>query len=237
MADSSKYSPPKSSTGDSAHSIATAVLSMIPGATELFEYFVKPPLEKRREVWMKMVAEALRDLENSRFDIQQLRSDERFITIVVQATNIAIRNHQSEKLIALRNAITNSATTPDFSEDVQILFIRYIDELTPSHLRLLHFLVSDAKDVGMLKSYTQFYELYSVKYTDAMPRDEFRMLVEDLSARGLVRISSDLEDFEDVYHADKLLLHSTNEVLPKVIITNVAIQFLNFITNEKKHDT
>jgi hypothetical protein len=83
MADSPKYDPPKSGTGDSAHGLATALLSMIPGATELFEYFVKPPLEKRREVWMKMVAEVLRDLENSRFDIQQLQSDERFITIVV----------------------------------------------------------------------------------------------------------------------------------------------------------
>jgi hypothetical protein len=51
------------------------------------------------------------------------------------------------------------------------------------------------------------------------------MLVEDLSARGLVRISSDLEDFEDIYHADKLLLHSTNEELPKVIITDVLNNF------------
>lgn len=137
-------------------------------------------------------------------------------------------------MIALRNVIINSATSPDFSEDVQLLFVRYIDELTPSHLRLLHFLVSDAKDIGMLKSYTRFYELYSVKFPDAIPRDEFRMLVEDLSARGLVRISSDLEDFEDIYHADKFLRHSTNENLPKVIITDVAKQFLNFITSEKR---
>jgi len=43
MADVPKYDPPKPSTGASAHSLATALLSMIPGVTERFEYLVKPP--------------------------------------------------------------------------------------------------------------------------------------------------------------------------------------------------
>jgi len=234
MAEINKYEPPKSSTSDTAHLAAKDILSLLPAASALFEYFFKPPLEKRREAWMQLVAEALKDLENARFDIEKLRSDEKFITIVIQATTVAIRNHQQEKLLALRNAIVSSAVHPSVSEDVQLLFIRYIDELTPSHIKLLNFLINDAKDLGTLKSYTQLYELYSGKHPDPMPRDEFRMLFQDLSACGLIRISSDLGDFEDIYHANKLLLQSTNDELPRVIITDVAKQFLDFITSEPK---
>ena len=234
MANSHKFDPPKSSTGDSAHSVATAILSLIPGATELFEYFIKPPLEKRREIWMEIVADALRDLENNRFDIQQLQSDERFITIVVQATAIAIRTHQHEKLIALHNAIINSATNPDFKEDIQLLFIRYVDELTPSHLKLLTFLVRDANDLATLKAYSQLYDSYTGKYPNSMPRDQFVMLFQDLSSRGLIRVSPFIDDFEDIYQAGLLLDEGTQDELPRVIITEIAKHFLDFITLENK---
>ena len=70
MTEMNEYEPPKSSTGDTAHLAAKEILSLIPGASGLFEYFLKPPLEKRREAWMKMVAEALKDLEKARFDIE-----------------------------------------------------------------------------------------------------------------------------------------------------------------------
>ena len=118
MTDTNEYDPPEVSTGDTAYLAAKDILSLLPGASALFEYFIKSPLEKRREGWMKMAAEALRDLEESRFDIEKLRADERFITIVLQATTVALRNHQKEKLLALRNAVINSAKDADFNEDI-----------------------------------------------------------------------------------------------------------------------
>lgn len=232
MADINKYDPPKSSTNDTAHSLATAILSWVPGATELFEYFVKPPLEKRREDWMKMVSEALISLENSRFDIQKLQSDQQFITIVLQASAIALRNHQQEKLIALRNAIVNSASHRDIDEDIQLLFVRYVEELTPSHLKLLTFLIREVKDLALLKSYTQLYESLLKQHPNSMPRDEFRMLFQDLSARGLIRVSPFMDDFEDIYQAGMLIDEATQDDLPRVIITDIAKHFLDFITIE-----
>lgn len=234
MTDINEFEPPKSSTGDTAHLAAKEILSLVPGAAALFEYFIKSPLEKRREIWMEMVAEALRELENARFDIGKLKSDERFITIVVQATTVAIRNHQQEKLLALRNAVINAATSPDLNEDIQLLFIRYVDELTPSHIQLLTFITRDVKDLAMLKSYTQLFESFDLQHPNLMPRDEFRMLIQDLSARGLIRISTDIEDFDDIYQVNALTDENTNEDLPRVIITDIAEQFLDFITVESQ---
>ncbi len=222
--------------GDILHVIARAGLSAVPvvggPAVELFNFLITPPLEKRRDQWMKMVAEALRDLENSRFDLQQLQSNQRFITIVVQATTVAIRNHQQEKLLALRNAIVNSAKHSDFNEDIQLLFVRYIDELTPSHLKLLTFFIEDAANLSALKSYPELFRTFEIKHPNSMSRDEFRMLLQDLAARGLIRISPDIDDFEDIYQASALLTESTRDDLPRVVITDMARRFLDFVTIE-----
>ena len=62
-----------------------------------------------------------------------------FITTILQASQAAIRNHQEEKLEALRNAVLNSALPGAPAEDLQFMFVRYIDELTPWHLSVLKF--------------------------------------------------------------------------------------------------
>ena len=243
----SKYIPPQPSTDDTAHLVATAILSTIPGAAELFEHFIMPPLEKRRELWMEKVSEALRNLEaNYGFNLDHLQSNERFITIVVQATTIAVRNHQKEKIKALQNALINSATNPDIGDDLQLLFIRYIEELTPSHLKMLSFYIEHLAELPMLKSYPDLYKRFSFWKTlnsipstppaewspDKTSQDEFRMFCQDLSARGLIRISPDIDDFEDIYQADLWLRESTNQSLPRVIVTDIAIQFMEFITTD-----
>ncbi len=50
--------PPKETKGDLAQVLAQAGISVIPvlggPAAELFGYIVKPPLEKRRDVWLKL---------------------------------------------------------------------------------------------------------------------------------------------------------------------------------------
>ena len=230
MTNINKYEPPESSTGDTFHLAAKGILSLIPGASELFEYFIKPPLEKRREIWMNMVAEVLKELEKARFDIERLQSDERFITIILQATTIAFRNHQQEKLIALRNAIINSTKHTNIDEDIQLLFIRYIDEMTPSHMKLLTFFIEEATHLSALKSYPELYQTFVIKHPNLFTQDEFRMMLQDISSRGLIRISPDIDDFEDIYQANGILTESTRNDLPRIIITDMARGFLDFVT-------
>jgi len=225
-----KYQPPKSTTGDTAHLVSTAILSTIPAASELFEHFVTPPLQKRLDAWREDVAEALRQLESGKgIDLTELQSDEHFISILMQATTIAMRNHQAEKLKALKNAIINSAISSRPKEDLHLIFVRFIDELTPTHIKLLSFLAQEKMALKDLKSYPQLYSAFDKKHPHTLSHDEFKMICGDLEVRGLIRISQDIDDFEDIYQASSLLLEETRDDLPRIIVTDVAVEFLWFI--------
>ena len=135
--------PPEKSIGDDLHSLGKGVLSCIPGVggvvAELFEMVITPPLARRREVWMSQVAEALNELREtiSGFSWDKLKEDETFLDIFLQAGQIALRNHHAEKIVALKNAVCNSALKINLEETQQLVFLRYIDELTIVHLKLL----------------------------------------------------------------------------------------------------
>jgi len=227
----SKYEPPKADTGDTLHLGAKGILSVLPAASELLDYFVKPPMEKRLEKWREDIAQALRDLEkNQGIKLENLQGNERFTTIIVQATAVAMRNHQKEKLAALKNAVMNSALGSDLTEDLELIFVRFVEELTPTHLYLLKFLADNEGKLNALKSYPEIYQLFLSEIKNSTTQDEFKMLVSDLATRGLIWISQDIDDFEGIYQASSLLLEETQDDLPRIIITEVAKKFLMFIS-------
>lgn len=55
----------------------------------------------------------------------------------MHASNLALRNHQEEKLAALRNAIVNSALPNAPDESLQQIFLNLVDTFTVWHLALL----------------------------------------------------------------------------------------------------
>jgi len=123
MTTSRKYEPPKPSKEDAVHAGIRAGLSIIPVATELFQHFVTPPLERRRERWMDEVGKALQDLEeNKGVKLEELQSNDVFIDTLLQASQIAIRNSQQEKRRALRNAILNAALPNPPEQSLQQIF-------------------------------------------------------------------------------------------------------------------
>jgi hypothetical protein len=227
----SKFTPPEPTAEDTAHLVTKAMLSPIWGASELFERLVSSPLDRRTREWMANVADFLQ--QNFGYDLEKLESNEKFLTVFVQATRIAAQNHQKEKLNALRNAIVSSVFHQDISEDLQLIFIRFIDELTPSHLLLLKFFVKFESELAKLKSYPALFDFFHAhyEYSNALYRDEFKMLIGDLNTRGLVRVSQDIEDFEDIYEASSILLSETNDSLPRILITQIAKDFIRFISD------
>jgi hypothetical protein len=229
-----KYTPPQPDSKDTAHLVVKAALSFVPGASDLFEYFVVPPMQKRLGKWREEISQALLYLlENQGVKLDDLQGNEQFVTIVAQATSIAIRNHQKEKLEALKNVIVNSVTSPEIEEDLQLTFIRFVDELTPSHLYLLRLFINNKVEIECLKSYLSIYQLVSAKASNIPSKDQFKMLVSDLNVRGLIYVSRDIGDFEDIYQASSLLLESTNDNLPRIIITDIAKMFMAFISDNK----
>ncbi|MBX4258550.1 hypothetical protein KTC96_18920 [Clostridium estertheticum] len=128
---------------DVVYTIAKAGISSIPivggAASEIFSAILTPPLTKRREKWLNEIAERLQALEENipEFKIESLSENDMFITCILQATQSAIRNHQQEKLIALRNTVLNAAITSSIDDNIQLMFIQFIDALTPWHLKVL----------------------------------------------------------------------------------------------------
>lgn len=225
-----KYKPPEPDSKDTAHLVARGILSLIPATAELFEYFVQPPLEQRRDKWMHDVAEGLRRLEDSEgINLEELRTNDEFISIMTQASVVAILDHRQEKISALKNAIFNSARKINIAEDLKLIFIRFIDELSPSHLLVLGYLSDHIEEIRGTKSYDALYKDFLSAQSVPMEKDEFRLLVSELVTRNLVRISQDITDFDDIYQGSFMLLSQTDDSLPTVVLTNVGNAFIRYI--------
>jgi hypothetical protein len=196
MATDIKANPPSSTVGDAAHMLARAGLSAIPmiggPGAELFSYLIVPPLTKRRDEWVQSVAEGLQALEKrvDGFAIESLVGNEAFVTIVMNASQLAIRNHRKEKLEALRNAVLNAALNPP-DEDFQTILLNFIDAATPWHLRILGFYHDPEshlqdREINLISGdYLSSY--VSRAFPDLEGRDAFRLQVErDLLHYGLI---------------------------------------------------
>lgn len=134
--------PNVESEGDKVHRLVRATLGALPmfsgTAVELFSSLIEPPLERRKLEWMLQVTEVLNDLQD-RFDVEitDLASNEKFISSLLHASQIAIKNHQDEKLEALKTAILNSARNESHSADQEFIFLNMVDEFSVSHLKIL----------------------------------------------------------------------------------------------------
>lgn len=146
--------PTKKGAGDIAREVGRAVVSVIPAAggplQVAFENIFSSPIEKRKEAWLEQLAGVVEEVQQRIADIspEKLAANEAFVTVAMQASQVAIRNHQQVKLEALRNVVLNSALPNPPQEDEQMIFLRLIDQLTPWHLRVLALLDDPLRWMG-----------------------------------------------------------------------------------------
>jgi hypothetical protein len=87
---------------------------------------------------MEEIGQALRELEERMgIVLETLQENERFIDTALEATLIALRTSNHEKLEALKNAVLNSATADAPEEVHQQIFLGLIDDLSTLHVRVL----------------------------------------------------------------------------------------------------
>jgi len=134
--------PDKKSKGDYAVVALRAAVSLVPKyggpALELIG-LINTPLEKRKVDWFNDLADRLKKLEDEGFSFLNLEENDEFITIVVHATQVAIRNHEEAKLEALKNAVINTAKGINVQANLHIMFLSYIDLMSPLHLLVLKY--------------------------------------------------------------------------------------------------
>jgi hypothetical protein len=193
--------PPKSQTGDYVHAAIKAAISAVPvlgsPAAELFAVVISPPLTKRRDEWLSALAEGLEDLRQKvvGFSIEALADNEAFVSATLQATQIALRTHQREKLNALRNAVLNVAAGKAPDDDLQIMFLNYVDNFTTWHIRILAFFQSPERHLATKQTprYTAGAPatLLEAMFDDLRNnRSFYDQVVKDLNAAGLLTLNS-----------------------------------------------
>ncbi|MFD1772061.1 hypothetical protein [Sphingobacterium suaedae] len=132
----------KTTAKDVTYAAAKAILGSIPvvggAATELFGLVVTPPVEKRRQQWMEAVAGKLAELDQQgTTDVSKLSADEEFIDVVLQATSLAIKTSEREKLAALKNAVINTAANESPGKTKSHIFLNLVDAFTAWHIKIL----------------------------------------------------------------------------------------------------
>lgn len=230
MTNKQKYEPPQNSVGDHAHTLARAGVGSVPvigaAAVELFQTVILPPLEKRRQEWMEIVAQGLRELEEKqKCVVDELASNDAFIDTVMSASQAAIRNSQEEKREALENAVLNSALPNPPDESRQQMFVGLVDSLTVWHLRILRFFSDPARVFQSQGKQAPQYVIagsLSQLLTTAYPelkneRGFYDQIGKDLYTRGLLGT--------DGFHT----VMSGRGVYEKRT-TEMGEQFLNFIS-------
>lgn len=126
---------------------------------------------------------------------EKLSQNETFVTMALQATQIALRNHHEEKLSALRGAVFHSALPNGPEEQLQLMFLRFVDELTPTHLAMLSLFNGP---VQWMQQHQVQYPCWSLGGVSTVvehcfsalrgKREVYEQVVRDLQTRGLIHL-------------------------------------------------
>jgi hypothetical protein len=174
--------PPNDSKAEAAAAAAKGLVSAIPFAggliSEIGNLYLNP-LEKRKQKWMEDVSDALNKIRDELNILpEQLENNDAFISALYQATEIAMRNHQSEKRTALCNALISSAST-DKNQELEARLLRYVDELGLTHIRLLNNLNIHVEQFSRDEKLDQVYVM-ACNLMPAIDRVVFRSILQDL---------------------------------------------------------
>lgn len=186
----------KTTKVDLVHALTKGTIASIPilgnYLSETFDLLVSQPAEKRKENILVMLDERLSVLERAPVDINSLAENELFLSSVLQATQIAMRTHQKEKLVALLNLITNVATNNSLNDSKVQMFLSFIDGFNEWHLRLLSFFDDPKSSLESKNLSSDFYmggagtALYSY-YPELKNQEEFtKQIMNDLHQKGLL---------------------------------------------------
>ncbi len=158
---------------------------------------------------------------------ERLSQHPAFTTAFLHASQIALRTHHREKLQALRNAVLHVAVGTAPNENLQLVFLHYLDTLTPLHLTLLDCVASPRewaarRNLPLAQGWNpDAGAIFEAVYRGQLPAENYHMqLLQDLYTRGLAGNGANPNAFPSP-PPEALLPH----------ITDLGRQFLAFITS------
>jgi len=231
------HDPPTHTEGDALHALIKGTLSLATGgvAGDVFAFLVRTPFERRMEEWLDRIEMRLRHLASrDQQIIQSLPDRDAFVSVLIAATQAAGRTHRQEKLEMLAATVENSAAGVAVDEDMQLLFIRYIDELTATHFALLAFLNEHREDIARIEAYGNLRDLFLAAVRVAVSEEQFKLFCNDLASRVLVRFSEGVVDFGGLAERGAVIVGHAPDG-PTIVVTPIGAALLEFVRN-RGHD-
>ena len=172
-------------------------------------------------------------MESHGLKIDALQNNEAFLSAVLYASSIAIRNHSEEKKQSLLNAITNIALKTSTDETKEKMFLNYIDDFTDWHLKILWYFenpkqrFADANKIIRLQHKAgisvYFYDYFS---ENNLNRELVKLILDDLHTKGLLVITQ--HNFNSIQDNSVIdTIYNNNPLNQR--LTNLGREFINFI--------
>lgn len=231
----------KTTLPDALYAASSSALSFIPCAGELFNAFIIPPAERRRNDWIESIEKELYKLKSTIPDIMtRTQNNEQAISAILTASSLALKTHNKTKLEALRNIVINAVLHPDYEEYKFQMFLSFIDEFTEWHIRLLEYF-SDPK--AAVKKYNSSFDLskqfhcltmepfYSIypAMNNSNSYQYLKIIVNDLNSKDLLFCKADI--FKQSYMRNDI--YKTGHPYKKYT-TDFGNEFLKFIADYKE---
>lgn len=212
---------------DVAYETASSVTSMVPGCGGIFKFIFENPAMKRRDDWIESLEKRIKDLEEKHsLNIEDLQTNEQFISAVFYASSTAIKTHSKSKCTALLNAITNIAIGIDLDKNKQDIFLNLIDEFTELHISVLNFFYNPEDILKELETRnntsignSSFASVFK-NYYNIADEDEslINIIVNSLYSYGLINLSS-----------EQLTTTMSRSGLTSPRVTELGKEFIEFI--------
>lgn len=222
--------PPSDPKAEAATAVARGIVAAIPFAggliSEIGNFYLNP-LQKRKQKWAEDVSAALNQIrEELNVLPEHLQENDQFISVLYQATEIAMRNHQLEKLAALRNALVASAA-PDRDHDLEVKLLKFVDELSITHIKVLGTFDLHAGQFARHKNLDQIFSTAKDFLKNPMDRIVFRSIINDLQTRFLI-VLGDVEDFGE-FKSKRSAIEMENSGVQPMSVTELGRAFLTYI--------
>lgn len=217
---------------DLIYSAANLLLASTGVGGQLFQEILRSPYQRRVEEWQIKITDTVNAIQQEfGLSVKELSEKPAFVTILISATQVALRTHHERKLETLQKIVAKAAdlTKEEIDKSLLEVFVRYVDELTPLHMLILGRMKIEGARLRFYKSYPQLLHLLN-KQLPNLSKYEFILVLQDLSARGLIRISKDVDDFGDLFFEQPLSQESMDDSLPRFEVTSIGLDFIEMLT-------
>lgn len=220
-----------------AQAMAKSVLGAVPvvgsAFVETFSILFRSPFEQRAEQWMQQLGTRLHIIEDRiPGRVAALAEDPLFLSVVTTTTQAALRTHNGEKRKLLGNALQTSGLGTRVEPDLQMTFIRFVDELTPSHFRHLKAMALADAELQAVRSYPALRSLCMQRTSTECSPDEFMLICGELTARSLLRVCASMDSFGDVAESTYMVADGPANSGSYVRVTDIGLALLNYVGDE-----